>query len=338
LKGTLLGAPLAPVSKRHTESMEAYQLYLKGRAFWHKRFGGFLQRAMESFQQAIDKDPSFALAHVGLADAYITLGIWGFAPPRTAFPKATALVEKALALDETLAEAHASQGFIDTFYRWAWDSARQRLARALDLNPGSAIIHLWNGHYLSIVGEFDEAMAEVRHAQTLDPLSPIVTANVGWTLLLAHEPRRAIEELRRVLEIDPDNGIALFYLGFPYVETGRYAEAVECFRRAIEVTGGIPWASESMAWAHALAGDRTRAQAILDETLARMHTGYVPSSAIAIVCLGLGEDDSVFEWLERGVEERDALLPWLKFLPYFDRLHPDPRFQNLLRRIGLPER
>lgn len=318
-----------------TRNIEAYLLYLEGRFFWHRRFAGQLRLAMECFEKAMQLDPGLALAYAGLADAFGTLGVWAFSPPREVMPKAAALVRKALELDPALAEAHASQGLIHAFYDWAWRPAEQELARAVELNPGSALTHLWAGHYLSIVGRFDEAIAEVEHARALDPLSPIVSANVGWTYYLARQPGRAIREVLGVLERHPGNPIALLYLGFVYAELGRFADAMSCFRESAATPGGLPWAAESVGWVYGLLGKPDQAHAVLGESLSRMSTVYVPSSAIACIHLGLGDDDALFEWLGRCIEERDALLPWLKVMPAFDRVRADPRFQALLARLGL---
>jgi serine/threonine-protein kinase len=207
--------------------------------------------------------------------------------------------------------------------------------RALALNPGSALVHLWAAHYLTIVGRFDEALAEVLHAQALDPLSSGLNANVGWTFYLAGRHGRAIDELQKVLTRFPGNPMALLYLGFATAAAGRPAEALSFFEASAATPGGMPWAAESVGWAAAVSGDAGRARAILRDSLDRMKTSYVPSSGIACVHLGLGEDDAMFEWLARCAEERDALMPWLTFMPAFDRVRPDPRFQAILARVGL---
>ena len=320
---------------RPTGSMEAYLLYLKGRAFWHRRYRGMLQKAMECFQQAIDIDPRFAPAYTGLADCYGSLGALAFAPAETVLTKAGELSRCALEIDPALAEAHASLAFVHTFYDWDWVAAGREFGRAIELNPGSALTRLWNGHYLSIVGWFDEAIAEIQLAQDLDPLSPIVAANLGWTLYLAHEHGRAIQELQRVLVLEPGNGIAHFYLGYAYVAVGKLQEAVRSFHKAIDATGGMPWLAESIAWVEGLAGDHRKCEAALREVQTRMRSGYVPHSAVAMIHLGLGDDEAVLEWLENGLAERDALMVWVEYMPCFDRLHRHPRFQALLRGIGL---
>jgi adenylate cyclase len=323
-------------ARRPTGNMEAYDLYLRGRSFWHRRYEGFIQKAMESFEQAIRKDPHFALAYTGLADTYGSLGVWGWSPPNEVFPKAAALVRDALDIDDKLAEAHASQGFVHTFYDWNWELAEKEFQRAIDLNPGCAMIHLFNGHYLSIIGRMDEAIAEVRKAQNLDPMSPIVAANVGWTLFLASENDQAVEELQKVLEVDPHNPIAHFYLGYPFAHSGKFEEAIEMFQEAMRLTGGMPWSAESIGWVYGLAGKRAKAKAILRESHSRVERKqYVPLSGFALVHLGLGDIDEFFRCFERGVNERDAFMPWIKNFPPFKPLHSDPRFSNLLHSLGL---
>lgn len=315
--------------------LAAYRLYLQGRSFWHRRFGGFLQKAIESFRQAVAIDPEFAAAYAGLADCLTTLGIWGFGPPSSVFPEAASLARRALELDDDLAEAHAAQACLDMFHRWDWPSAESHLARAVERSPGSAVVHLWMGHELSIVGRLEEAVEEVTLAGTLDPLSPIVRANVGWTLYLAGEPESAIAELKSVLVLGPGNGLASFYLGYALVEAGRLDEAIAAFEQAVSSTGGMPWAAESIGWAAGLAGDRERAREILRDAEARASSGYVPDSAIAMLHLGLGDITRVLSWLERGYAARDALMPWLGQMPCFRFLGREPRFEALLRGVGL---
>lgn len=333
LKVTLLTTRRA--GRRPTDSVEAYHLYLKGRAFWHRRYGGQLQRAMECFEQAIALDQCFAPAYTGLADCYSTLGVWAFAPPASVFPRARELSRRALELDDNLADAHASLAFVDTFFDWDWEAAGRGFARAIALNPGSALTRLWNGHYLSIVGRFDDAFNEMRIAQDLDPLSPVVGANIGWTCTLAHQYDRAIDELQAVLGFDPANGLAHFYLGYAFAETGQFREAIRSFEKARDETGGMPWLAESLAWVRGLAGDLKSIRIALDEAARRMRESYVPTSALAFLHLGLGDDDAVLDCLEKGLAEHDALMVWIAFMPALDRLHGRPRFEALLRALGL---
>jgi serine/threonine-protein kinase len=335
LKVELLGLRHGAIITPSTRNMDAYLLYLQGRFAWHRRFAGQLQLAMQCFEKAIALDPGLALAYAGLADCFSTLGVWAFRPAHEVLPRAVTLADQALAIDPGLAEAHASRGLIHAFYDWDWVASERELARALELNSGSALIHLWAGHLLSIVGRLDEAIAEVQHAQVLDPLSPVVGANVGWTYYLAGDHDRAISEAQKVLARFSGNPMALLYLGYACAARGRLTEAVDAFNTAAETPGGMPWAAESVAWVLALDGRPDEAREILRVSLARRRDSYIPSSAIACVHLGLGDDDAMFEWLARAVDERDALMPWLRYMPAFDRVRPDSRFQALLSRIGL---
>jgi len=318
-----------------TRNMDAYLLYLQGRFAWHRRFAGQLQVAVECFEKAIGLDPGLALSYSGLADCFGTLGVWTFRPAHEVMPRASALADHALALAPTLAEAHASRGLILAFYDWDWAASERELVRALELNPGFALAHLWAGHLLSIVGRFEEAIAEVLHAQALDPLSPIVNANVGWTFYLAGNHDRAISETRKVLARFPENPMALLYLGYACAAAGSLNEALDAFRASAATPGGMPFAAESTGWACALQGRDREARQILAESLARAATAYVPTSAVALMHLGLGDDDAMFACLGRCIEERDAMLPWLKYMPAFERVRPDPRFQALLASLGL---
>jgi len=324
-----------PVARASASSTEAYLHYLEGRFRWHRRFAGQLQQAMVCFERAIGTDPAFAPAYCGLADCFSSLGIWAFAPATQTFPRAASLAGQALALDPALAEAHTSMACVRMFHDWDWPAAESELARALELNPGAAITHLMAGHLLSIVGRFEEAIAEVLHAQALDPLSPVVNTNVGWTFHLAGRQDRAVEELRSVLARFPENPLAHFYLGYAFAALGRLDDALASLRLASECPGGMPFAAESVGWVLALAGRRDEAKDVLSAALASAAASYVPSSAIALIHLGLGDDDALFEWLDRCVEERDAMLPWLKFMPCFARVRSVSRFQAVLARMGL---
>jgi TolB-like protein/Flp pilus assembly protein TadD len=336
LKGELAAGGAGRPRRRRTPDLEAYGLYLLGRSYWHRRFGGYLEKAIDAFQGAIDRDPLFAEAHSGLADSLSTLGAFAFAPPGSVFPRAAALASRALELDDGLAEAHASLAFVDMCHAWSWPSAGRRLERALDLSPGSALIRLWNGHYLSIVGSLDEAVAEVTRAQALDPLSPVVRANLGWTLMLARDCDRAIGELRRVIDVEPGNGLASFYLGFAFAVAGRHPEALAAFERVLAATPDMPWAAESIGWVRGLMGDRLGALGALREAEERRAARYVPDSAIALLHLGLGQDEQALSWLEKAYAARDALMPWLGRMPGFDRLRTQPRFRAILEGVGLP--
>ena len=335
LKVKLAGPARTPLITASTASMDAYLLYLQGRSYWHRRFEGMLQKAMACFEQAIQKDPGFALAYSGLADCFGSLAVWAFLPPHDAFPKAAALARRSLEMNPALAEGHTSAALVHLFYDWDWEATERDLARALDLNPGSSITHLLAGHYLSVVGRFDEAIAEVLQAQAFDPLSPVVNPNVGWTFYLAGRHDRAREELERVLLRFPESLMAHLYLGYVWAALGKLDEALASLRIASESSGGMPFAAESAGWVLALQGRHDEARRVLSASLARAATTYVPTSAIALIHLGLGDDEALFACLDRCVEEHDAMLAWARFMPVFDRVRPDPRFQAVLSRIGL---
>jgi TolB-like protein/Flp pilus assembly protein TadD len=335
LEVEILAPVRQPVIRPSTVSIDAYLLYLQGRSFWHRRYEGYLQRAMACFEQAFQQDPAFAPAHCGLADCYGTLGIWGFAPPHEAFPRLAGLARRALELQPGIPDAHTSLAMMHMFYTWDWAAAERELERALALNPGSAVNHLLAGHFLSIVGRFDESIAEVLESQALDPLSPVVGPNVGWTFHLAGRHGRAREELERVLLRFPGNLMAHLYLGYVFAAVGRFDDAIGSLRLAADTSGGMPLAAESVGWAQGLAGAHDAARRALSESLARAAASYVPTSAIALMHLGLGDDAALFACLDRCVEEHDAMLAWLKFMPAFDRVRPDPRFQAVLAKIGL---
>lgn len=244
-----------------------------------------------------------------------SLGIWGFTRAADTSPKAATLAETAMRLQPSLAEAHASRALIQLFWDWEWDEAGRGFARAVDLNPGHALIRLGHGHYLSIVGRMDEAIAEMKRSQVYDPLSPV--CNRERRLYLAHRQVRSSTS------------------GFVLIERGRYDHAIDVLRKAEEVTRGMPWSAEGIGLAHGLMGNRQAALEALAAARAKAAGAYLAWSAIARIHLGLAEDDAVLDCLERAVEERDALLPWLKFLPAFDRLHGHTRFQSILAALGL---
>jgi tetratricopeptide (TPR) repeat protein len=322
------------LQNRSATSLEAYQFYLKGRSFWHRRYKGFLQKAIECFEQAVAKDPHYALAYTGLADCYLSLGVWGMADPNNVFRRAIALAEKALQIHPNLAEAHASRAVISIFYDWDWMAAERGLKQAIALNPGCAMTHLWYSHYLAILGLLRESVEEARQAQNLDPLSPIINGLLGYTLFLAREYESALLEIRKTLDLDPYFGTAHFLLGTVLAYQGKYSEAIEAQKRCLEMTGGLlQWAAGSLGYASALAGNRRAAGAILKE-FDKKQT-YIPPSARAMVYLGMGEDEKVYESLRKGYIERDALLPWIKVEPTFDRLRGRPQFKDLLKRMNL---
>jgi TolB-like protein/Flp pilus assembly protein TadD len=318
--------------KRYTENLKAYHLYLKGRYFWNKRFvPGVMQKAIDYFQQAAREDPDYALAYTGLADAYSVLGIFGFKAPREIFPLAKAMVKKACDIDGELAEAHTSLGIIDLAYDYDYAASERELKRALELNPDYSLAHQWYSYCLTVTGRMDEALNQINQALELDPISPTINAAAGRALCYARQYEASVEQLKRTIELDPHLSLAYFYLGQTYTLQGKYEEALASFQHALDLSGKFPWATAYIGHVYGLSGERDKAYRIIREWKQQGTTLPVP---LAVIYLGLGEDDEVFEWLNRGYEERDFLMPWINAMPDFDRLRPDPRFQELMRRVG----
>ncbi|MGI8732367.1 MAG: protein kinase domain-containing protein [Pyrinomonadaceae bacterium] len=327
------------LAKRYTENNEAYQLYLRGRFHWNKRNEEGFQKALQYFQQAIERDPNFALAYSGLADTYNLLGgpeAGGDMPPNEMLPKAKAAALKALEIDETLAEPHVSLAHTKYYYDRDWAGAEREFKRAIELNPNYSVAHHWYAIYLSVIGRQPEALAEIRRAHELDPLSLSINAWVGRILALGGQPDEALEHLHKTLELDPNFVLAHLRLGFVYEEKGMYEDAISEFRLVLKLSGGKSLGIAALARAYALAGKRAEAQKNLAELLQLSQQRYVSPASIAIVYVALGDKDQAFVWLEKANEIRDLNVVRLKYDPRFTSLRSDPRFDDLVRRIGIP--
>ena len=312
---------------------EAYESYLKGRYFWNKRTADGLTVATAYFNQAIEEDPNYAQAYAGLADSYNLLGDWeyGALAPSEAYPKAKAAAIKALELNNTLGEAHTSLAFsLDVFDR-DWQSAEKEFRKAIELNPGYATAHHWYAWHLSEIGRNAEAIAEMRKAEHLDPLSLIISADMAEILLVAHLNDEAAEQSRRTVDMDPNFAIAHFELGEAFVQKHSYNEAIAEFQKAIELSGGSISARANLAYAYALSNKTNKAVKILNDLKTRSTRN---ASEIALMYVGLGEKDQAMSWLEKAYDEH--FNPSILVRPAFDPLRSDPRFQNLVHRIGLP--
>jgi serine/threonine-protein kinase len=290
---------------------------------------------MNFYQQAIDRDPNYALAYFGLAEANRSLAITSDVPSKESLPQAKAAAEKALAIDDSLAEAHASLSFSLVWFDWDWIAAERESKRAIELNPNSAMAHFSHAHVLSDLGRHDEAVAEGMRAVELDPLFFLYRAIGALFLHHARRNEEARTELERTFELDPNFWIAHLTLGKVYIQQRKYAEAIAELGKAKELSHGNSEAIGSIGYVYALMGDKTKAQAILDElkTLANEH--YIPPVNIALVYNGLGDNDDALSLLERACDERDVRLPLLKVDPRWDSLRSDPRFLAILKRIGL---
>jgi TolB-like protein/Flp pilus assembly protein TadD len=316
----------------------AYDAYLKGRYCWNLRTEEGLKKSIEHYSEAIAKDSRYALAYSGLADSYALLGVrqLGGINPREAMLKAKVAAKKAVDLDGTLAEAHMSLAFVKFQFDWDWKGAEKEFMRAITLNPNSATSHLRYALYLATMSRMREAMFEINRACDLDPLSPIVATAKGRLLHFQRKYNEAIEHHRRALAIEPNFVEAHFNLGLIYEQKSMFEEAISEFRKVVRISGGASFWSAALGHAYAMAGRTKRARKIQSQLqkLSSRPSGVSPFD-MAWMCLGLGETDAAFEWMERAVQERCGPLVYQKIEPALDLLRPDPRFQDLLRRIGL---
>jgi TolB-like protein/DNA-binding winged helix-turn-helix (wHTH) protein/Flp pilus assembly protein TadD len=315
---------------------EAYESYLKGRYFWNKRTADGLKAALAYFNQAIDEDPNYAQAYSGLADTYALLGDWQYAvmPPKEGLPKAKAAAIKALELDSALGEAHNSLAFCLDAYDWDFDSAGKEFQRAIELNPGYATAHHWYAWHLAVLGRYDEAIAEMRKAENLDPLSLIINADLAELFVIAHLYDESIRQSRKTIEMDPNFALAHNQLAVAYLQKHMNDEAVAESQKAVQLSGGSPTCIANLARAYAASGKRGEAEKLLSDLKKRSSPGYSDASEIAAIYASLGDKNQALNWLEKGYEER--FNPGVLLRPGFDPLRSDPRFEDLVRRIGLP--
>jgi TolB-like protein/Flp pilus assembly protein TadD len=318
---------------------EAHELYLKGRYYWNKRTAEALTKSFEYFQRTIEKDPSYGLAYAGLADAYLMLGAGEYAVlrPKEAFPKAEAAARRALELDSTLAEPHATLAYAKDVFHWDRQGAEREYKQAIELNPSYAEGHHWYGSYLAATGRYTEAIAEARKAESLDPLSLVISADVGMEALApAGRYDEAMQQCRKTLELDPRFAIAHACLARAYEYKTMYKEAIAEIQEAINLSGGSVIWEATLGHLYARAGRRDDAIKILNELKSRSKREFVPSQAFIWIYAALGDKDQAFAWLEKAHEERSDVMTVLEEERAFDPLRSDPRFQDLLRRIGLP--
>jgi serine/threonine protein kinase/tetratricopeptide (TPR) repeat protein len=326
------------LTKRATENIEAYHLYLKGRYHWNKRTGPALIRGRDYFRQAIDVDSNYALAYAGLADSYTILASWSIVPSSEAFPKSRVAATKALEIDKTLCEAHASLGFVSAVYDWEWARAEKEFKLAMKANPNYATAREWYALFLSWTGRHDEAIAAAKHAQILDPLTPIITSVVGVVLHYAARYEEAIAEYEKVLELDPVFLPALCFRGAAYAHLGMYEKAIADEHAALKVGGPTALALDILGHTLAISGDPQGAEETLEKLRDLAKGRYVSPFSMAHTYVGLGQHDRAIECLEQACEERFHRAATIKVDPSFEPLHSDPRFQKLLGRMGLAKK
>ncbi len=314
---------------------EAHDAYLRGRYFWNKRTEQGLKTAIDYFDQAIAIDPRYAPAYSGLADSYALLGDWeyGALAPKEAFPRAEASAKKALELDDTSGEAHASLALCLKSFDWNWKDAERELSRAITLSPSYATAHQWHGWNLIISGHNDEGLSELKKAEALDPLSLIISADVADALVIAHRYDESIRQSQRTIEMDPTFAMAHYQLAQAFVQTGKYNDAVRELEEAIELSRGNPIITSLLGYVYAISGSQSKARNILHDLGNGSNRSQVNAADIALIYAGLNEKDQAFAWLEKAYEAR--FNPSVLLRPAFDGLRSDSRFQDLRRRLGL---
>jgi TolB-like protein/DNA-binding winged helix-turn-helix (wHTH) protein/Flp pilus assembly protein TadD len=315
---------------------EAYVSYLKGRYFWNKRTGDSLKVALAYFNQAIEEDPKYARAYSGLADTYALLGDWQYAvmTPKEALPKAKAAAIKALELDSALGEAHNSLAFCLDGFDWNFESAGKEFLRAIELNPGYATAHHWYAWHLALLRRYDEAIAEMKKAENLDPLSLVINADLAELLVLAHSYDESILQSRKTIEMDPNFGLAHNHLAQAYLKKQMNDEAVAELQKAVQLSGGSPTCIANLARAYVASGKKSDAEKLLSDLKKRSSPSHSFASEIAVIYVALGDKDQAITWLKKGYEER--FNPGVLLRPGFDPLRSDPRFEDLVSRVGLP--
>ncbi|MEO7724806.1 MAG: tetratricopeptide repeat protein, partial [Chthoniobacterales bacterium] len=331
----LSGEEKKRIVRHGTARIEAYQMYLTGRYHWNKLTPPEIATSIKFFRQAIALDPEYAQAYFGMAEAYRALAITGDMPPKESMPHAKAAATKALAIDDSLAEAHASLVFIHTWYDRDWAAAEREARRAIALSPNYGMAHSAYAQLLSDLGRHPEAMAEAARARELDPVSLIVNTIEGSVLYFAGEDEEAAASLKKTLELDPNFWIARLFLGKVYLNEKRYADALVQFGQAEKNSHGNSEAIAMSGYAAAVAGDRLRATQILDQLNSAADQRYVPPFNLAVVHLGLGQRDEVFAALERAYQDRDVRLSFLKVDPKWNGVRSDARFASLMSRLGL---
>jgi len=337
LKLKLTGEEQEKVAKHYTEDSEAYQLYLRGLYFWNKRSPQGFARALESFQDAIRKDPNYALAYAGLANTYTLLPAWALLPPKEGHPKARAAALKALALDDSLAEAHAALAHTEHNYEWNWKEAEKSYRRAIELNPNYAIAHHWYASFLLEMGRKEEAIAEKRLALQLDPLSLIINSDLGFVYYNARQYDRAIEQLQKTIELDPGFIWTYQNLGFVYEQKKMYAESIASFQKALSLSPDSMEIQAELARAYAASGDSAQARQLLERLLKASADHYVASFDFAMIYAALADKDRAFEWLQKAFDERSYQITSLQVEPRVDSLRSDPRFAKMIQAMNFPK-
>jgi eukaryotic-like serine/threonine-protein kinase len=324
------------LTKHQTDDAEAYRLYLKGRHHWNRWTEDGFYKAIEYFQQAVEKDPTYALAYTGLADSYVLLGWNSYLPPRDAFPKGKMAAMRALKLDPDLGEAHTPLAAVLWLHDWQWPEAQKEFKHSLALNPAYPTANHWYAECLMTMGRHEEAIVAMKNCQELDPLWLIISVAIGWALYMARRYDESLDQLRRTVELDPNYPLTYWILGLLLRKMGNYELAIAEGEKGVNLSGGSPLIRAALAQTYATAGRRKKAVQIIEDLAKLAKEKYVAAYFFAGIHIGLGEDDRAIEYLEKSYEEHSHWLIYLHIDPSMDGLRSNPRFQDLLRRVGLP--
>jgi TolB-like protein/Tfp pilus assembly protein PilF/DNA-binding XRE family transcriptional regulator len=329
---------VAVLAKKH-ESLDSYNLYLKGRFYWAQRPQG-IAKAIDYFEQAIDREPTSARARAGLADCYVTLGSWenGTLPPIEAMAKAKAAASKALELDSRLAEAHTTLAYRTTHHDWDWATAEAQFKCAFELNPNYAVCHHWYSHFLTALGRAEESLSASKRCLELDPLDLVINIHMAWHYQFARQYEQAVEQCWKTSELHPNSFWPAYFFGLAYEQQGQIDRAVEEFQVAVKMSGDVTFAVAALGHLYGTVGKTAEARAVFDELSARSRRVYVPAYDIALVCAGLGWKDQALEYLSRAYQERSGWMTYLNVDPRLDPLRQDARFIDLLHGVRLASR
>ena len=321
------------LAKRSTRNSKALELYLKGRYHWNKRTTESLRKGLDCFKQAIDIDPSYVQAHAGVADSYAML-VWNLAiSSHDGLPRARASALKALEIDNRLAEGHASLAFVKLFYDWDWKGADTEFQRTFKLDASYAMARQWYAMELAALGHYEEAKHTTDHALQLDPLSNSINATSGLVFYFARQFESSLAQCRKTIELDPNFFASHFVCGLALEQIGQHDEALAEFQAAVDLSGRLPLFLAALGHGYAVAARKTETHRVIDEIRDASKHKYQSSYAVAAIYAGLGQTDQALEWLERACDERATWMIFLKVHPYFDNLHGEPRFQELLKRF-----
>ncbi len=336
LKAKLSGAEETKVTRSATADPEAYQAYLKGRYYWNRRTAENIKKAIEQFKLATDRDPNYALAFVGLADCYAVSNEYAGTPTSETLPQARRYAERALAIDGQLAEAHATLGIVNE-NSWQWGEGEKEFKRAIELNPNYPTVFHWYSIFLKNMGRNDEAVPIIKRAQELDPLSSVIAVNISRMYQLQNNHAASIENSLKLIELDPNFGPAYEYLALSYLKRGRNAEAIAAAGKAVELSNRSGISLGDLGYVYAVAGKRTEALDKIKELEGKYARKEAIGAYLAAVYAGLGDKDKAFEWLEKDFQSRNGKLSEVRWSLQYESLRDDPRFKDLLKRMGLPD-